>query len=234
MERLELDELLATELEHIKTNFEPFNGESRSMVNRTANMSGHNFDIISQMISNVPTQPQQNTSIYQQPSTSSLFNRSLNVSVSTNRMAATNNNTTLVSGNKRKLDEIEKENDKEVQEKEPSRIRFNTTLNQTRYFEVKSQSQIQNRRPETSQTVDRSLIEISANNSMESSMRKRNRVEEETKSNNDNLNQTKMSSQRSSQVNLSSQQIKKTQPPVLSVSSLDFDLEDLKNDDCDI
>jgi hypothetical protein len=230
LERLELDELLATELEHIKTNFEPFNGESRSMVNRTANMSGHNFDIISQMISNVPTQPQQNTSIYQPPSTSSLFNRSLNVS--TNRMAATNNNTTLVSGNKRKLDEIEKENDKEVQEKEPSRIRFNTTLNQTRYFEVKSQSQ--NRRPETSQTVDRSLVEISANNSMESSMRKRNRVEEETKSNNDNLNQTKMSSQRSSQVNLSSQQIKKTQQPVLSVSSLDFDLEDLKNDDCDI
>lgn len=234
MERLELDELLATELEHIKTNFEPFNGESRSMVNRTANISGHNFDIISQMISNVPTQPQQNTSIYQPPSTSSLFNRSLNLS--TNRMAATNNNTTLVSGNKRKLDDIEKENDKEVQEKEPSRIRFNTTLNQTRYFEVKSQSQIQsqNRRPEASQTVDRSLVEISANNSIDSSMRKRNRVEEETKSNSDNLNQTKMSSQRSSQVNLSSQQIKKTQQPVLSVSSLDFDLEDLKNDDCDI
>lgn len=234
MERLELDELLATELEHIKTNFEPFNGESRSMVNRTANMSGHNFDIISQMISNVPTQPQQNTSIYQPLSTSSLFNRSLNVS--TNRMAATNNNTTVVSGNKRKLDEIEKENDKDVQEKEPSRIRFNTTLNQTRYYEVKSQSQIQsqNRRPETSQTVDRSLVEISANNSVDSSMRKRNRVEEETKSNSDNLNQTKMFSQRSSQVNLSSQQIKKTQQPVLSVSSLDFDLEDLKNDDCDI
>lgn len=57
LKRLELWDILSEEIDDIENNFEPFlSGQTNEKSNTNMNMTIHNFDIISQMVKDVPSQ----------------------------------------------------------------------------------------------------------------------------------------------------------------------------------
>lgn len=202
MERLELGEILEKEVEFIKSHFEPFNKSTSTSSVLTASSSSkqsHNFDIISQMISNIPTQ-----------APASLFTSRLsNASVICER-SVLETTTITMPGNeslmrKRKLDEINEalNDDDEEQGNKTMTSRLRDIQNQS--INVRSQQQ----QHQNQQSGHKKLAVIESN---------KNHVT------------FNLATQNNRTVELSQQTQKKTQP---SVNNLDFDLEDLENNDCD-
>lgn len=177
MDRLELGHILKKELEYVKSHFEPFSKSSTSSTACTSSSSSHNFDIISQMISNIPTQNPCATFFTSRMSTTSLGERS--VLETSSRQSANE------SLRKRKLDDIN-----EIDQDESNRTRLRDIQNQS------------------SQSTKKVAIE--ANKSHVT---------------------FNVASQKNQTVELSQTQSKTSQP---SVNNLDFSLDDLENNDCDI
>lgn len=179
MDRLELGHILKKELDYVKSHFEPFSKSSASSTACTSSSSSHNFDIISQMISNIPTQNPCATFFTSRVSTTSVGERSVLETTSSRQSA----NESL---RKRKLDDLN-----EIEQEESNRTRLRDIQNQSSRQSTKK-------------------LAIEANKSHVA---------------------FNVASQKNQTVELSQTQSKTTQP---SVNNLDFSLDDLENNDCDI